>query len=100
MFVRNHRPIRPIARLIPEPAAQNALLVLGDLYRTLDEETAAALADALRAARHRGKGNIAELRNPWDSQAAVYLSPVKLAEIRFGLELMTSSRQKLITGND
>ena len=41
VLVRNHR---PVARLVPEPPAQNALEVLGDLYRTLDDETADALA--------------------------------------------------------
>ncbi|MDZ4288885.1 MAG: type II toxin-antitoxin system Phd/YefM family antitoxin, partial [Prosthecobacter sp.] len=30
---------KPVARLIPEPPSQNALEVLGDLYRTLDDET-------------------------------------------------------------
>lgn len=64
VLVRNHR---PVARLIPEPAAQDALAVLGDLYRTLDDETAGALADAMRAARNRGKGILSELRNPWAS---------------------------------
>ena len=37
VLVRNHK---PIARLVPEPQAQNALEVLGDLYRTLDDHTA------------------------------------------------------------
>ena len=34
VLVRNRR---RIARLVPEPPAQTALEVLGDLYRTLDE---------------------------------------------------------------
>jgi hypothetical protein len=37
----------PIARLVPEPPAQNPVEVLDDLYRVLDDET----ADALRTAR-------------------------------------------------
>ena len=41
VVVRNHR---PVARLIPEPAAQDALSVFGDLYRTLDDDTAERLS--------------------------------------------------------
>jgi len=48
ILVRNHR---QIARLIPEPPAQDALSVLGDLHRTLDDETAEALAAAVAQAR-------------------------------------------------
>jgi antitoxin (DNA-binding transcriptional repressor) of toxin-antitoxin stability system len=48
VLVHNHR---PVARLVPEPPAQNALEVLGDLYRTLDDETADALAGAIRTGR-------------------------------------------------
>ncbi|MBI3375028.1 MAG: type II toxin-antitoxin system Phd/YefM family antitoxin [Betaproteobacteria bacterium] len=47
LLVRNRR---PIARLVPEPPAQTALEVLGDLYRTLDEGTAHALAAAITSA--------------------------------------------------
>jgi antitoxin (DNA-binding transcriptional repressor) of toxin-antitoxin stability system len=64
VLVRNHR---PVARLIPEPPAQDALAVLGDLYRTLDDETASALAAAMGAVRNRRKGTLSELRNPWAS---------------------------------
>ena len=64
LLVRNHR---RIARLVPEPPAQNALEVLGDLYRTLDETTARALAEALRPARKGKRGTLGELRDPWDS---------------------------------
>ena len=64
VLVRNHR---PVARLIPEPPTQDALAVLGDLYRTMDDATAGALAGALRATRNRGKGTLSELRNPWAS---------------------------------
>ena len=63
VLVRNHR---QIARLVPEPPAQNALEVLGDLYRTLDEATASALAAAIRPARKGKHGTLAELRDPWD----------------------------------
>lgn len=63
VLVRNRR---PIARLVPEPPAQNALEVLGDLYRTLDDDTARALAAAVEGARQRTKGRLDELRDPWD----------------------------------
>jgi prevent-host-death family protein len=64
VLVRNHR---QIVRLVPEPQAQNALEVLGDLYRRLDEKTGAALAKAINATR-KGKGTtVKALRNPWDS---------------------------------
>jgi antitoxin (DNA-binding transcriptional repressor) of toxin-antitoxin stability system len=64
ILVRNQK---TIARLVPESAPQNALQVLGDLYRTLDEKTAAALVRAVRLARE-GKGTtLNALRNPWAS---------------------------------
>lgn len=64
MLVRNHR---PIARLVPEPPAQTALEVLGDLYRTLDDKTADALAKAISGDRKGSQGTLKELRNPWAS---------------------------------
>lgn len=64
ILVRNHR---PIARLVPEPPAQTALEVLGDLYRTLDDKTAAALTKAISGARKGSKGTLKDLRNPWAS---------------------------------
>src|SRR3970040_1919811 len=64
MLVRNRR---PIARLVPEPPAQNALEVLGDLYRTLDDSTADALAKAIKSGRKGKRGTLRELRNPWAS---------------------------------
>ena len=64
MLVRNRR---HVARLVPEPAARNALEVLGDLYRTLDEETAEALAAAIKGARKGKRGTLGELRDPWAS---------------------------------
>lgn len=64
VLVRNRR---QIARLIPEPPARNALEVLGDLYRTLDESTANALATAIAKARTSKRGTLDELRDPWAS---------------------------------
>ncbi|MGH7948663.1 MAG: type II toxin-antitoxin system Phd/YefM family antitoxin [Candidatus Binataceae bacterium] len=64
MLVRNHR---QIARLVPEPPARNALEVLGDLYRTLEEGTAEALAAAIKGARKGKRGTLGELRDPWAS---------------------------------
>ena len=62
VLIRNHR---QIVRLVPEPAAQNALEVLGDLYRTLDDETAQALAKAVNDTRNRKTATLSALRNPW-----------------------------------
>ena len=64
VLVRNHR---PIARLVPEPPARNALEVLGDLYRTLDDGTADALAAAISGAKKGKRGTLGELRDPWVS---------------------------------
>jgi antitoxin (DNA-binding transcriptional repressor) of toxin-antitoxin stability system len=64
VLVRNRR---QIARLVPEPPAQNALEVLGELYRTLDEATADALSEAINKAKKRGPGTLGELRDPWAS---------------------------------
>jgi prevent-host-death family protein len=64
LVVRNKK---PIARLIPEPPAQTALEVLGDLYRTLDDDTADALAEAINDGKKTRRGSLRELRNPWDS---------------------------------
>lgn len=58
---------KPIARLVPEPPAQNALEVLGDIYRTLDDETAEALAAAIHSGRQPKRGTLNELRDPWAS---------------------------------
>jgi len=62
VLVRNHK---PIARLVPEPPAQNALEVLGDLYRTLDDETADALIEAIKSGKKAEHGRLDELRDPW-----------------------------------
>ena len=62
VLVRNQR---PIARLVPEAPRQDALSVFGDLYRTLDDETAGALSAAIASHRKRRRGRIAELREPW-----------------------------------
>lgn len=64
VLIRNHK---PIARLVPEPAEQNALEVLGDLYRTLDDATAESLAMAVSDAKKSKAGTLKELRNPWAS---------------------------------
>lgn len=64
VLVRNHR---QIARLVPEPAEQNALEMLGDLYRTLDEETAQALIAAVNRTRKGKRASLRGLRNPWAS---------------------------------
>ena len=64
ILVRNQK---AVARLVPDPPAQNALEVLGDLYRTLDNSTASALARAVRSSRKGRRGTLKELRNPWDS---------------------------------
>ena len=64
VLVRNHR---AIARLVPEPPEQTALEVLGDLYRTLDDQTADALANAINGVRTSKRGALKELRDPWAS---------------------------------
>lgn len=64
VLVRNHR---HVARLVPEPPAQDAIGVLGDLFRTLDDRTAEALAAAVRSARKGRRGTLGELRDPWVS---------------------------------
>ncbi len=64
VLVRNHR---QIVRLIPEPPAQTALEVLGDLYRTLDEATAEALAEGVSRTRKARGGRLEALRDPWAS---------------------------------
>jgi hypothetical protein len=38
---------------------------IGDLYRTLDDETANALSAAVAAHRRSRRGRVAELRDPW-----------------------------------
>ena len=64
VLVRNRK---PIARLVPEPAARNALEVLSDLCGTLDDETGEALDETIRSARKGARGTLSELRNPWAS---------------------------------
>jgi prevent-host-death family protein len=64
VLMRNNK---PIARLVPEPQAQNALDVLGDLYRTLDDDTADALIKAMKSDGKAKRGTLNELRNPWAS---------------------------------
>lgn len=62
VLVRNQR---HIARLVPEAPRQDALEVFGDLYRTLDDETADALSAAVTSHRKSRRGRVSELRNPW-----------------------------------
>ena len=62
VLVRNRR---QVARLVPEAPHQDALSVFGDLYRTLDDETADALLTAIAGHRKRRRGRVSELRNPW-----------------------------------
>ncbi len=64
VLVRNHK---PIARLVPEPPTMNALEIMGDLFRTLDDATADALTAAVARGRKPGQGTLNELRNPWAS---------------------------------
>ena len=62
VLVRNQR---NVARLVPEAPQLDALNVFGDLYRTLDDETADALSRALASRRKNRRGRVSELRNPW-----------------------------------
>lgn len=63
VLVRNRR---QVARLVPEAPSQDAMQVFGDLYRTLDDKTAEALAAAVSSGRKRRRGRVSELKNPWD----------------------------------
>ena len=60
--------IRKRRQSAPEPPAQTALEVLGDLYRTLDESTAYALAAAIARGIKGKAGTLSELRDPWASR--------------------------------
>ena len=62
VLVRNQR---YVARLVPEAPRQDALSVFGDLYRTLDDQTAEALSAAITSNRKSRRGRVAELRDPW-----------------------------------
>jgi prevent-host-death family protein len=62
ILVRNNR---HVARLVPEAPRQDAMTVFGDLYRTLDDETADALSAAVSPRRKSRRGRLSELRNPW-----------------------------------
>lgn len=64
VLIRNQR---PIARLVPEPPAQNALEILGNIYRTLDDETADALVKAIKVAKKGRHGTLVEMHDPWAS---------------------------------
>ena len=58
---------RTIARLVPESGSQNALEIFGDLYRTLDDKTANALAATISRTRKGAGGTLDGLRDPWAS---------------------------------
>jgi hypothetical protein len=62
VLVRNQR---QVARLVPEAPRQDALSVFGDVYRTLDDETADKLVAAVASRRKGRRGRVAELRDPW-----------------------------------
>ena len=64
VLVRNNK---QIARIVPEATEQDALKIFGDLYRTLDEDTARALSAAVAKTRRSKHGRLSELRNPWVS---------------------------------
>ena len=64
VLIRNHR---QIARLLPEPQQQDALEVLGDLYRTLDDATADALSEAVKRIWKGKRATLDGLKNPWAS---------------------------------
>jgi antitoxin (DNA-binding transcriptional repressor) of toxin-antitoxin stability system len=63
VLVRNGR---QVARLVPEGPRMDALQVFGDLYRTLDDQTAEALSAAIASGRRSRRGRVSGLRNPWD----------------------------------
>ena len=52
---------------MPEPQAQNALEVFGDLYGTLDDDTADELSKAISHSRKGKSKTLAALKNPWAS---------------------------------
>jgi prevent-host-death family protein len=62
VLVRNSR---HVARLVPEAPRRDALSVFGDLYRTIDDETADGVSAALAARRKGRRGRVSELRDPW-----------------------------------
>ena len=64
VLMRNQK---AIARLVPESPAQNAIEVLSDLYRTLDDKTAEALVKAIHRSKKGKSKTLSGLRNPWGS---------------------------------
>ena len=64
VLMRHHR---AIARLVPEPPAQTADEVLGDLFGTLDDRSADQLTKALAEAKKGKRATLDGLRNPWAS---------------------------------
>lgn len=62
LLVRNDK---IVARLVAEPPAVNALDVFGDLYQTLDEDTAQDLTSELQTLKKKDT-TISKLRQEWD----------------------------------
>jgi antitoxin (DNA-binding transcriptional repressor) of toxin-antitoxin stability system len=62
ILVRNKR---HIARLVPEAPQQDALTVFGDLYRTIDDDTADQLLASIERQRKPRRGRVSEIRDPW-----------------------------------
>ncbi len=60
---------RRVARIVPEPPAQTALDVFGDLHGVLGEAAGVVLMRKLAANRRgtRRHATLRELRNPWAS---------------------------------
>jgi hypothetical protein len=62
---RNFRAVLDALERDQEEIVQGALNVFGDLYRTLDDETADAVSAAIASQRKSRRGRVAKLRNPW-----------------------------------
>ena len=56
-----------VARLVPGPARQTALEVMGDLYRTLPEAAATTWEADSRHGRWKGNRLDKGIRDPWRS---------------------------------
>ena len=54
-----------VARIVPEPAPQTALEVMGDLYNVLETEAAEAWENQIK--QRRAAGRLVELRQAWVS---------------------------------
>jgi hypothetical protein len=56
------RNFRAVLDRVPEPRRQDALAVFGNLYRTLDDETADGASATIAFQRKRQRERVAELR--------------------------------------